>query len=271
MAPSAASTRRDRERDLVAATRALFDERGVQDALIEEIARAVGINKALIYRVFSSKEEPVRPHGHPLPGRIARGRAGAARGPARALDRFTRFCLRYPAFLDCALSLMRRPAAELRERVGRGCGWAPRCRRAWRRSRGSSPTRACASRTSRRTASTRRCSGRCTRAHRPRGQRGAPACPAPSPGRGAVRWLVRAMPSRSPARPGSVGSETLPPLPKGPHVPLPQDPGATGRRVRLAHPDDRYRDGPAPRPVRVRPRRPPARAPAAPAGRAAPP
>jgi hypothetical protein len=25
------------------------------------------------------------------------------------------FCLRYPAFLDCALSLMRRPAAELRE------------------------------------------------------------------------------------------------------------------------------------------------------------
>ena len=37
-----------------------------------------------------------------------------------ALDRFTRFCLRYPAFLDCALSLMRRPAAELRERVGEG-------------------------------------------------------------------------------------------------------------------------------------------------------
>jgi len=37
-----------------------------------------------------------------------------------ALDRFTRFCLRYPAFLDCALSLMRRPAEELRERVGEG-------------------------------------------------------------------------------------------------------------------------------------------------------
>ena len=41
-------------------------------------------------------------------------------GLADALDRFTRFCLRYPAFLDCALSLMRRPAEELRERVGEG-------------------------------------------------------------------------------------------------------------------------------------------------------
>ncbi len=28
---------------------------------------------------------------------------------------FVDFCLRYPAYLDCALSLMRRPAAELRE------------------------------------------------------------------------------------------------------------------------------------------------------------
>ena len=39
-----------RERDIVDATRALFDERGMQDAPVEEIARAVGINKALIYR-----------------------------------------------------------------------------------------------------------------------------------------------------------------------------------------------------------------------------
>ena len=52
-----ASTRRERERDIVEATRALFDERGLQDAPIDEIARAVGINKALIYRVFASKEE----------------------------------------------------------------------------------------------------------------------------------------------------------------------------------------------------------------------
>src|SRR5271163_3683668 len=55
--PTRASARRAREREIVAATRALFDERGLQDAPIEDIARAVGINKALIYRHFSSKEE----------------------------------------------------------------------------------------------------------------------------------------------------------------------------------------------------------------------
>src|SRR3954447_11729318 len=52
-----ANARREREREIVEATRALFDERGVQDAPMEEIARAVGINKALIYRHFASQEE----------------------------------------------------------------------------------------------------------------------------------------------------------------------------------------------------------------------
>jgi AcrR family transcriptional regulator len=51
------SLRQVRERDLVAATRRLFDERGMQDAPIEEIARSVGIARGLIYRHFSSKEE----------------------------------------------------------------------------------------------------------------------------------------------------------------------------------------------------------------------
>ena len=120
MAPSAASTRRDRERDLVAATRALFDERGLQDAPMEDIARAVGINKALIYRVFSSKEELyVLTVTHYL-DELREVALEPHEGLRDALDRFTRFCLRYPAFLDCALSLMRRPADELRERVGEG-------------------------------------------------------------------------------------------------------------------------------------------------------
>jgi AcrR family transcriptional regulator len=117
--PPATSTRRERERDIVEATRALFDERGLQDAPIEEIARAVGINKALIYRVFASKEElfvlTVTTYLDEL-RELARGTADL-RG---ALDEFTRFCLRYPAFLDCALSLMRRPAAQLQDRVGEG-------------------------------------------------------------------------------------------------------------------------------------------------------
>jgi AcrR family transcriptional regulator len=118
--------RRERERDIVEATRALFDERGLQDAPVDEIARAVGLNKALIYRVFSSKEElfvlTVTHYLEELRERALEPmEAGEPEARLReALDRFTRFCLRYPAFLDCALSLMRRPAGELRERVGEG-------------------------------------------------------------------------------------------------------------------------------------------------------
>src|SRR3984885_14103431 len=58
---SAAANRRrrraSREQTIVAATRMLFDERGLQDARVDDIARAAGLNKALIYRAFSSKEE----------------------------------------------------------------------------------------------------------------------------------------------------------------------------------------------------------------------
>jgi AcrR family transcriptional regulator len=127
--------RRERERELVQATRALFDERGVQDAPIEEIARAVGIARGLIYRHFSSKEElyvlTVTDYLAELDGVLAAAEAPvagtraasrtAAGSPADRLERLTRayagFCERYPAFLDCALSLMRRPARELRDAV----------------------------------------------------------------------------------------------------------------------------------------------------------
>jgi AcrR family transcriptional regulator len=114
--------RRERERDLVRATRALFDERGMQDAPIEEIARAVGIARGLIYRHFSSKEElfvlTVTDYLAELDGAL--GEASSAElEPAAQLEAWARayvdFCLRYPAFLDCALSLMHRPARELRE------------------------------------------------------------------------------------------------------------------------------------------------------------
>jgi AcrR family transcriptional regulator len=120
MAPPAATTRRDRERELVAATRALFDERGVRDAPMDEIARAVGINKALIYRVFASKEELFVLTVTSYLDELREHALEPHEGLRDALDRFTRFCLRYPAFLDCALALMRRPAEELRERVGEG-------------------------------------------------------------------------------------------------------------------------------------------------------
>ena len=114
------SARRTRERELVLATRALFDERGMQDAPIEEIAKAVGIARGLIYRQFSSKEElfvlTVTTYLDELAARFDEAIEGVA-DPADRIERLTRayadFCLRYPAFLDCALSLMHRPATEL--------------------------------------------------------------------------------------------------------------------------------------------------------------
>src|SRR3954465_5443026 len=119
-----AIARADRERQIVAATRLLFDEQGIQEAAIDGVARAVGINKALIYRHVASKEElfilvlvsylAERRGGSP------RDRSDPAAALRESLERFTAFCLEFPAFLDCAVSLMRRPAGELRARVSEG-------------------------------------------------------------------------------------------------------------------------------------------------------
>ncbi len=121
--------RRVRERELVRATRALFDERGLQDAPIEEIAKNVGIARGLIYRHFSSKEElyvlTVTDYLAELDG-VLRAATSSQDTPVAQLERlaeaYARFCLRYPAFLDCALSLMRRPARELQDVVS-GSVW----------------------------------------------------------------------------------------------------------------------------------------------------
>jgi AcrR family transcriptional regulator len=120
---SRASRRREREREIIAATRLLFDERGLQDAPIESIARAVGINKALIYRHFSSKEElyvlTLSSYLADLAGRLEE--IPSELDPVARLEdgwhRYTSFCLEHPAFLDCGLSLMRRSAEELRETI----------------------------------------------------------------------------------------------------------------------------------------------------------
>jgi AcrR family transcriptional regulator len=116
--------RRVRERELVLATRALFDERGMQDAPIEEIARAVGIARGLIYRQFSSKEElyvlTVTDYLDEL-REILAAAIGGQSDPAARLEccaqAYAAYCQRYPAFLDCSLSLMQRPAGELQEIV----------------------------------------------------------------------------------------------------------------------------------------------------------
>jgi AcrR family transcriptional regulator len=122
---SRSANRRDRrasrERAIVSATRTLFDERGLQDARVEDIARAAGLNKALIYRAFSSKDEifalTATSYLDELRARTDAVEAipDAAIQLRRVLTVFADFCLDYPAFLDCGLSLLRRPAAELRD------------------------------------------------------------------------------------------------------------------------------------------------------------
>src|SRR5687767_7023212 len=100
----ATSLRRTRERDLVAATRALFDERGMQDAPIEEIAKAVGIARGLIYRHFSSKEElfvlTVTDYLDELAGKLETCSGDDVDPVAQAracMETFAAYCLEYPA------------------------------------------------------------------------------------------------------------------------------------------------------------------------------
>jgi AcrR family transcriptional regulator len=115
---------RSRERELVRVTRALFDERGMQHAPVEEIARAAGIARGLIYRSFSSKEElfvlAVTDYLAELAEALEASTEGATDPTAcleRSTEAYARYCLRYPAFIDCTLALMRRPARELHEGV----------------------------------------------------------------------------------------------------------------------------------------------------------
>src|SRR3954471_6918192 len=101
----ATSLRQARERELVSATRALFDERGMQEAPIEEIANAVGIARGLVYRNFSSKEElfvlTVTDYLGEL-GDLLEEAVAESNGPRAQLEALTEafagYCMRYPAF-----------------------------------------------------------------------------------------------------------------------------------------------------------------------------
>jgi len=121
---AAAARRRAREQQIIDATRALFDERGVRDAQIEDVARAVGINRAIIYRHFSGKEElfalTMVGYLDDLEQRLAAA-VSTRRKPTAQLratvEAFVDIGLEYPAFVDCAQTLMRRPGPELLEEV----------------------------------------------------------------------------------------------------------------------------------------------------------
>jgi AcrR family transcriptional regulator len=124
MATQSQPLRQVRERELVAATRALFDRRGMQHAPIEEIANEVGIARGLVYRSFSSKEElfvlTVTDYLRELAELLETAITGAD-DPTTQLELVTEayagFCQRYPAFLDSSLALMQRPSRELNEIV----------------------------------------------------------------------------------------------------------------------------------------------------------
>ena len=119
-----AAARRARERKIVDATRALFDERGAEDVRIDHIARRAGINKALIYRHFASKEElfalTTARYLAELGARLDAVDAQSALPPERLRQGFEALAdygIAHPAFLDCTFSLLRRPAEDLRARV----------------------------------------------------------------------------------------------------------------------------------------------------------
>jgi len=121
---AAAARRRAREKDIIAATRALFDDKGVGEAQIEDIARAVGINRAIVYRHFSGKEElfalTLVSYLDELHDALERADDRDAE-PRQRLEElvgaFVDYGLGHPAFIDCAQALMRRPGDELLDEI----------------------------------------------------------------------------------------------------------------------------------------------------------
>lgn len=117
---AAAVRRRAREREILDATRQLFDERGVSEAQIEDIARAVGINRAIVYRHFIGKEElfalTLVGYLDELRVRLVEASAAASDPAGRLVgitSAFVDYGLEYPAFVDCAQTLMRRRGNDL--------------------------------------------------------------------------------------------------------------------------------------------------------------
>lgn len=125
---AAAARRREREQQILDATRRLFDETGVRDAQIEDIAGAVGINRAIIYRHFSGKEElfalTVERYLAEIQARMETAVAAAEPSSTAQLsalvETFVDYGLEYPAFVDCAQTLMRSRGPDLLEQISEG-------------------------------------------------------------------------------------------------------------------------------------------------------
>jgi len=97
----------------------------VRDAQIDDIARAVGINRAVIYRHFCSKEELFTlafvGYLEELDARLTAGETGEV-DPVERLGTltgvFVDFCFEHPAFVDGILAILRQPYPALVEEVG---------------------------------------------------------------------------------------------------------------------------------------------------------
>lgn len=121
---AAAARRRAREAEIIGATRQLFDERGVRDAQIEDIARAVGINRAIVYRHFTGKEEIFALTLVDYLEELREALLAADPADAAATERITAvvsafvgYGVSHPAFVDCAQALMRRRGPELFDEI----------------------------------------------------------------------------------------------------------------------------------------------------------
>ncbi|MEO9323677.1 TetR/AcrR family transcriptional regulator [Nocardioides sp. C4-1] len=117
---AAAVRRRAREAQIIEATRAAFDRQGIGEMRIEDIAAAVGVNRAIIYRVFTGKEELFALTLVSYLDEMRAALEAAASATEVPADRlaaivgaFVDYGVRYPAFVDCAQALMRRRGEDL--------------------------------------------------------------------------------------------------------------------------------------------------------------
>lgn len=124
---AAAARRRARQAEIIAATREIFDSKGVRDVQIEEVATAVGINRAIVYRHFTGKEELFALTLVGYLEELHDAMAAAAAGTdvpreqlAAIVGAFVDYGVAHPAFVDCAQALMVRPGEELLDEIAEG-------------------------------------------------------------------------------------------------------------------------------------------------------
>lgn len=114
-----------RRQQILTETRALFDRNGVREAPVDDIARAVGINRAIIYRHFSTKEELFAMILVGYLDEIAEAMrdadSTAGQDPVERLralaGAFLDYGAAFPAFADCAQSLLRRRGEDLLDEI----------------------------------------------------------------------------------------------------------------------------------------------------------